>query len=205
MQTTILSTSEPDAIARTAAAARAGGLVVIPTDTVYGVGCTVWEESVIRRLYAAKLRPLHKAIPVLLADETDLEKIVAAVPPMAQKLITRFWPGPLTIVLPKRSHLPPALSPSATVAVRMPDHDAARAVIRAAGGVMAVTSANASGSPPALNAAAAYNALAGRVKIILDDGRAPVGEPSTVLDLSGNEPRILRPGPLTLADLVVHQ
>jgi L-threonylcarbamoyladenylate synthase len=205
MQTTILSTSEIDAISQTAAAARAGHLVVIPTDTVYGVGCTVWEEAVIRRLYAAKMRPLHKAIPVLLADHADLKKIVAAVPPLAKALIDRFWPGPLTIVLPKRDHLPPVLSPHNTVAVRMPNHPAARAVIRAAGGAMAVTSANASGSPPALNAAAAYNALAGRVKVVLDDGRAPVGEPSTVLDLSGNEPKILRPGPLTLADLVVHQ
>jgi len=202
MQTEILSAKDPDAITTTAAAARQGRLVVIPTDTVYGVGCTVTDDSVIRRLYAAKLRPLDKAIPVLLADPDALPQIVTEVSSTARTLIERFWPGPLTLVLPKRPDLPPALSPTDTVAVRIPDHPVARQVIAAAGGAMAVTSANASGAPPAQTAAAAHDQLAGRVSIVLDDGRAPVGVASTVALLSGAELRILRPGPLSLDDLV---
>lgn len=175
-----------------------GKLVVIPTDTVYGVGCHALDDAAIRRLYQIKQRPLYKAIPVLLADIADLEKVANHLPLMAQEYINKHWPGALTIVLPKRAGLPPALSPDDTIAVRIPDHQAARAVIRAAGGVMAVTSANLSGQPPAETAEQALAQLGGLVTAVLDDGPSPKGLASTVIDCTGDSPVVLRQGPVVI-------
>jgi L-threonylcarbamoyladenylate synthase len=198
LHTQHLAAHKPEEVAQTAVYVRAGGLVVIPTDTLYGVGCHAFNEAAIRRLYQTKQRPLHKAIPVLLADPDDLHKVASFVPPAAQKYISRYWPGALTIVLPKRADLPPSLSPDNTIAVRIPDHEAARAVIRAAGGAMAVTSANLSGEPPAATAVQALVYLDGLVTAVLDAGPAPMGQASTVLDCTGAEPTVLRQGPVTI-------
>ncbi len=198
MQTQHLLANRTDNINQTAVYVSAGQLVVIPTDTLYGVGCQAFNDAAIRRLYQIKQRPLNKAIPILLADLTDILKIAQSVPEVAQTIITRHWPGALTLVLPKRQGLPPALSPDETIAVRIPNHEVARAVIRAAGGAMAVTSANLSGQPPAETAGQALAYLDGLVTAVLDDGPAPMGMASTVIDCTGTIPVVLRHGPVII-------
>lgn len=193
-----LYADRPADVAQTAVYVCSGKLVVIPTDTVYGVGCHALDDAAIRRLFQIKQRPLYKAIPVLLADDTDLEKVTFPVSPTAQRYMAQYWPGALTIVLPKRPGLPAALSPDDTIAVRIPDHEAARAVIRAAGGVMAVTSANLSGQSPAETAEQAMAQLGGLVTAVLDDGPAPMGLASTVIDCTRTKPVVLRQGPVVI-------
>lgn len=175
-----------------------GHLVVIPTDTLYGLGCNAFDDAAIRQLFRVKQRPLHKAIPILLADPSDLHKVVAYVPPIAQNFISQHWPGALTLILPKAPHLPPTLSPDDTVAVRIPDHETARAVIRAAGGALAITSANLSGQAPAQTAGQALACLHGLVTAVLDAGPTTTDLASTVLDCTGREPVVLRQGPVII-------
>jgi L-threonylcarbamoyladenylate synthase len=179
---------------------RAGGLVAFPTDTVYGVGALAFDAEAVESIYAAKDRPVEKAIPVLIADQTDLEKVTASVPPTAVRLAEAFWPGPLTLVVPKHPDLPHAVSATNTVGVRIPDHEAARALLRLAG-PMAVTSANISGGASPSTSAEVMEQLGGRISLILDGGRTPGGRPSTVVDCSGETPRLIRQGPLSERDI----
>lgn len=197
-RTRLLQAGAPGTIEEAAAAIRRGDLVVFPTDTVYGVGSSAFDDAAIRRLYAAKERPFHKSIPILLADPTDLDKVARDIPPVAAEWMARYWPGPLTLIVPKRPDLPPSLSENDTIAVRIPDSDVARAVIRAAGGAVAATSANRSGEPAAQTAVQARAALHGRVAIILDGGPTGQAQASTVVDCTGPAPRVLRQGPLHL-------
>ncbi|MEM7801343.1 MAG: L-threonylcarbamoyladenylate synthase [Chloroflexota bacterium] len=175
--------------------------VIFPTDTVYGIGVQPEQGVAIERLYAAKGRPSEKGIPVLVSDLGDLEKIVTHVPERAESWGAQFWPGPLTIILPKRAHLPPQISPNAGIAVRIPDHNQTRRLIRQAGGALATTSANRSGSPPAQNAQEAYGQLKGTVPYILDGGQVDGGVASTIVSLLEEEPVIIRTGPISAADL----
>ena len=189
-----LMASDPEAIAETAAAIRRGDLVVFPTDTLYGIGTNAFDEKAILSLYSTKKRPLEKGVPILLADVTDLEKIAKFVPQAAQGLIERFWPGPLTLIVPKKSTLPQAISTNEGVAVPTPDNETARAVIRAAGGAVATSSANRSGDPPAQSAEQALSGLAGAVAIVLDGGPTGQSMPSTIVDCTAKRMRILRQG-----------
>ncbi|GER80613.1 MAG: L-threonylcarbamoyladenylate synthase [Anaerolineales bacterium] len=200
MKTEILPADDPLSIARALEILRAGGLVVFPTDTVYGLGSLAFDQAAIESIYAVKGRPLEKAIPILIADAADLDRLARAVTDLARRLASRFWPGPLTLVLPKRADLPAAVSAADTVGVRVPDHAAARALLRAAG-PMAVTSANLSGRSSPRSAEEAASQLGGRVPLVLDGGETPGGVPSTVVDVSGSVPVILREGPLTLAEI----
>lgn len=200
MKTEILPADDPLSIARALEILRAGGLVVFPTDTVYGLGSLAFDQAAIESIYAVKGRPLEKAIPILIADAADLDRLARAVTDLARRLASRFWPGPLTLVLPKRADLPAAVSATRTVGVRVPDHAAARALLRAAG-PMAVTSANLSGRSSPRSAEEAASQLGGRVPLVLDGGETPGGVPSTVVDVSGSIPVILRDGPLTLAEI----
>jgi L-threonylcarbamoyladenylate synthase len=120
---------------------------------------------------------------------------------MAVKLASRFWPGPLTLVVPKNSNLPEAVSATATVAVRVPDHEVARAILRSAG-PMAVTSANISGQPSPVTADEVFAQLGGRIELIINGGKTPGGMPSTLVDCTGNEPTILRDGPISMTELL---
>lgn len=180
---------------------RAGGLVAFPTDTVYGVGALAFEAEAVESIYAAKDRPVEKAIPVLIADQADLQKVATSVPHMAARLAEAFWPGPLTLVVPKHSSLPQAVSATDTVGVRIPDHEAARGLLRLAG-PMAVTSANISGDVSPSTAAEVMKQLGGRIALILDGGKTPGGQPSTVVDCTGEAPRLLRRGPLSESDII---
>jgi L-threonylcarbamoyladenylate synthase len=196
-----MAVDDPGAAARAAEVIGRGGLVILPTDTVYGVGADVWQPEAVAALYAVKRRPPGRAIPVLLADEEDIARVAGSVPEMARRLAAALWPGPLTIVVPKRPDVPEIVSALPTVGVRIPDHDAARAVIRACGGALAGTSANRSGQPSPLTAREAASALGEGVALVLDGGTCAGGRPSTVVDVSGGELRIVRPGPLDEAAL----
>jgi L-threonylcarbamoyladenylate synthase len=191
-----LSIDDPQAVEKAAHVIRAGGLIILPTDTVYGVAADLWQPEAVAALYAAKKRPPDRAIPVLLADFDDITIVSEDVPPLARRLAEAFWPGPLTLAVPKCPDLPEIVSAYPTVGVRIPNHDRSREVIRACGGALAVTSANLSGQPSPVTAQEAASALGESVDLVLDGGPCPGGVPSTVVDVSGGELVIVRVGPL---------
>ena len=201
MTTRRLDATDPTAIPAAADLLRRGLPVVLPTDTVYGVGVLPYDAAAVDRLYAVKGRPAEKGIPILLGDVADVAHVAGIIPPAAAALMAHFWPGPLTLIVPRRPELPANLSPDDTIAVRVPDHALARALIRAAGGAVAATSANVSGQPPARVADEALAVLGGRVAAVLDDGPSPGGMASTVVDCTVDPPVVRRAGPLTAADL----
>ncbi len=178
-----------------------GGLVAFPTDTVYGVGALAFNNAAIESIYTAKDRPIEKAIPILIGDLSDLDQVGIDIPDMALHFAARFWPGPLTCIILKKRTLPPAVSATDTVAVRIPNHSDALALLRAAG-PMAVTSANISGQPSPATAQDVFRQLQGRIPLILDGGTTPGGIPSTLVDCTGQSPVILREGPLTMENLI---
>jgi L-threonylcarbamoyladenylate synthase len=200
MNTEIIPDSH-EAIQKALTILHTGGLVAFPTDTVYGVGALAFDDNAIRSIYVAKDRPVEKAIPILIADLEDMEKVGMNIPQTTYKLAARFWPGPLTCVIPKRPTLPESVSATSTVGVRVPDHEVARALLRAAG-PMAVTSANLSGAQSPSTAEEVYAQLNGRIPLIIDGGRTPGGVPSTVVDCSTDEIKILREGPISWAELL---
>ena len=201
MKTIILSVNSPDAIQQALDVLRAGGLAAFPTDTIYGVGALAFDSKAVESIYTAKDRPIEKAIPGLVGDESDLEKVGVDIPTVAHRLAARFWPGPLTILVPKKPTLPESVSATDTVGVRIPDHEVARALLRAAG-PMAVTSANISGQASPSTAEEVFAQLNGRIQLIIDGGRTPGGVPSTLVDCTGEKINILREGPISLEDLL---
>jgi L-threonylcarbamoyladenylate synthase len=189
--------------ARAVTLLQAGELVAFPTDTVYGVGAIVWDPVAVSKLYLAKLRPADKAIPVLLSDSSDIALVSRDPSPGALRLAETFWPGPLTLVVPRSPEVPDEVTAgSETLAVRVPDHDLARALIRAAGAPLATTSANLSGQPSPVTAQDVEAQLSGRVATVLDGGLCHGGVPSTIVDLTGPSPRLLRLGPIALDDIL---
>ena len=211
METRCLPANDPDAIAEALQALRAGQVVVIPTDTVYGLACDLWQPEAIGRIYWAKQRPERLPIPVLISDPKYVLRVASHLPSTFVRLATRFWPGALTLVVARRPEVPEELGVGhSTVAVRMPNHPAALSLIEAAGGALAVTSANISGRPAPTTAAQALADLGGRVAIVLDGGECPGGVPSSIVDLVSRPPVLLREGNLAaellrleLPDLVV--
>ena len=200
MKTLVISAESPDAIEQALSVLGRGGLVAFPTDTVYGVGALAFDGRAVESIYAAKDRPIEKAIPVLIGDADDMEKVGLDIPEVAYRLASRFWAGPLTLVIPKTPTLPESVSATDTVGVRVPDHEVARALLRVAG-PMAVTSANISGQPSPSTAAEVFAQLGGRLSLILDGGTTPGGVPSTVVDCTSQELKILREGPITREDI----
>lgn len=196
----IIPVDFPDAPRLAADALRAGKLIVLPTDTVYGVGSAL-DPVAISRIFAAKKRPPERAVPVLLADVEAVTQVAAEFPAPARRLADAFWPGPLTLVLPKRDDLPSNLSYLPTVGVRVPDHAGTRAVIAAAGGALAVTSANRTEEAPACSTHEAVMYLADAVALYLDGGMSPGGVASTVVSFAADELVVLRQGPISEADL----
>jgi L-threonylcarbamoyladenylate synthase len=200
MQTRMITADDPHAIDRATQTLQAGGLLAFPTDTVYGLAAHLLDPASIDRLYAVKDRDSTKAIPVLLSSPDELAQVTAEMNVMALRLARRFWPGPLTLVVPRHPSLPDNLSNLPTIGVRMPDHPLALALMRRTG-PLAVTSANLSGAENTRTAQEVYAQLGGRIELILDGGRTPGGFPSTVVDCTAAEPAILRQGPITAADL----
>lgn len=182
-------------IARAVQVLRDGGIVAFPTDTVYGVGAHAFLPAAVRQLYVVKRRPADKAIPLLIPGADALSQAAAAVPEVAYELAARFWPGALTIVLPRAEEVSDAVTAGGdTVALRAPDHPVVHALLAALGVPLAATSANLSDHPPPATADGVLAQLDGRIDLILDGGTCPEGVPSTVLDLTVSPPRILRAG-----------
>lgn len=188
-------------IARTAAILRAGGVVLYPTDTLYGLGALASLDAAVERVFRLKGRPADKPLPLLLARPQEAE-VLAIVSPLARKLMGRFWPGALTLILPRASAFRSrALAGGDSIALRLPDHPLARALIEAAGGPLTGTSANRAGGPDPVTAQEALSQLGDGVDLVLDAGPCPRGRGSTVLDLTGEEPVLLREGALPTAAL----
>jgi L-threonylcarbamoyladenylate synthase len=200
METVVFPADNVDAIPRALELLKHGGLIAFPTDTVYGVGALAFDAKAVESIYAAKDRPVDKAIPILIGGPEDLDKIAVELTLMAVKLAARFWPGALTLVVLKHPNLPDVVSATPTVGVRVPDHPATRALLTAAG-PMAVTSANISGEASPRTAEEVSRQLNGRIPLILDGGETPRGVPSTVVNCLGTEPVILREGPITMEDI----
>jgi L-threonylcarbamoyladenylate synthase len=200
MQTEIISADHPEALQKAVELLKEGNPVAFPTDTVYGLGVLAFDQRGIDRLYAVKQRNSLKAIPILLGNPAELAQVTSGMGGIALRLAQRFWPGPLTLVVPCHPGLPPNLSSQPTIGVRMPDHPVALSLLRLIG-PLAVTSANQSGSESAATAQEVFTQLGGRIPLILDGGRTPGGLPSTVVDCTGPEPVILRPGPISMPEL----
>ena len=177
---------------------RNGGLVAFPTETVYGLGGDALNPESSKKIYAAKGRPSDNPLIVHIADLNDLEKLVKNIPDTAGRLADTFWPGPLTMIMEKSDIVPTETTGGlSTVAVRFPSHKVAQDLIKASGGYIAAPSANLSGKPSPTLAKYVCEDLTGRVDAIIDGGDIPIGLESTIVDLTGDKPMILRPGYIT--------
>ncbi len=179
-----------------------GGVAAIPTDTLYGLAACAFDESAVLKVYELKGRPEGMALPLLLSEAEDALLCVEEVPQEAWVLAERFWPGALTLVLRKSSKVPYAVTAGLdTVALRVPDHPVPRAIVKELGAPITGTSANMSGRPGLTSAAALRGEFGDAIDFVLDGGDAPGGVASTIIDMSGNEPRILRAGAVSQDDI----
>jgi L-threonylcarbamoyladenylate synthase len=193
---------DAEVVARAARALRAGEVIAIPTDTVYGLAAAIDQPAAIDRLYSTKGRPEEKAIPVLISDPDDVQRLSPLLSATAMRLAQTFWPGALTLVLPGMPDLPRGVIDVTadglqTVAVRLPDSALARAIIAAAGGALAVTSANRSGAAPAVEAGEVDRIEFSQPVLVIDGGRCPGGVPSTIVRITREQPEILREGAIS--------
>ncbi|MBX5326303.1 MAG: L-threonylcarbamoyladenylate synthase [Candidatus Bathyarchaeia archaeon] len=178
-----------------------GGVIVYPTDTVYGLGCDPFNREAVKRIFTIK-GERTKPLPILASNIKEAEKI-AHVTEQAQKLAEKFWPGPLTMVLLKKPSLLDVVTCGLdSVGVRVPNHPVALELIREAGGLLVGTSANKSGEKPPQTAEEAARQIGEEVDLVLDGGFAPLGESSTIVDLVMGIPRILRHGPVKVDDIL---
>ncbi len=189
------------AVEAAALAVQQGELIVLPTDTVYGVGADAFDPVAVRGLLAAKGRGRNMPPPVLVSSATTLDALAVRVPGYARALVEEFWPGPLTLVCHQQSSLQWDLGDTrGTVAVRMPDDEIALAILERTG-PLAVSSANKTGMPAATDADQAIEMLGEDVDVVVDGGTSPGGEASTIVDVTGSQGRVLRQGALSLEQL----
>ena len=194
--------SDPNAVRDAAAILRRGGLLGIPTETVYGLGADALNEDAVSRIFLAKGRPQDNPLIIHVPDASWLERYCRDVPPAAYRLAERFWPGPLTMILPRRDIVPLQTTGGLeTVGVRCPNHPVTLAIIEAAGVPIAAPSGNTSGRPSPTTAAHMIEDMDGRIDGIVDGGPCTVGVESTIIDLTVTPPRLLRPGGLPLESL----
>ncbi|MBS4785794.1 MAG: threonylcarbamoyl-AMP synthase [Clostridiales bacterium] len=206
METVVYRSDTPEERRQTVEAAarllRQGELVAIPTETVYGLAANALDPRAVEEIFRAKGRPNDNPLIVHIADREALPQVVSRVPDSARQLMDRFWPGPLTIILPRNPQVPDATTAGLdTVAVRMPSHPLAREIIRASGLPLAAPSANRSGFPSPTTARHCIDDLTGRVPAIVDGGSCGFGVESTVITLAGEQSRLLRPGAVTLEEM----
>jgi L-threonylcarbamoyladenylate synthase len=196
------SAPEPSVVRQAAEVLRTGGLVAFPTETVYGLGANALDSIMVRRIFEAKGRPATNPLIVHVCDEAMLRQVVAEWPALARDLAERFWPGPLTIVLPKNPAIPEIVTGGGpTVAVRMPSHPVALALMNESRMPLAAPSANRSSELSPTTAEHVWKGLEGRIDLILDAGPTQNGIESTVMDLTTDPPTLLRPGPIGVAEL----
>ena len=196
-ETAVIKVDHHQALFQAAGIIKSGGMIAFPTDTVYGIGVSAFNENAIEKIYMVKGRLKEKAIPILLGDQNELIKITPPPEELVKKIITDFWPGALTLILPLLTKLPSNLSNTGTIGVRIPDHNITRELLRLTG-PLAVTSANLSGQESALSAEEVKKNLGGKLDLILDGGASPGGMSSTVLDCTREQPTVLREGPISL-------
>lgn len=180
---------------------KGGGIVAFPTDTVYALGADAFNPKAVERIYEAKKRPAHLSLPLLIADMSQLGVVAQSVPEIAWFLARNFWPGGLTLVLPKAASVPGYLARGLTVAVRVPDHPICLTLIRSLGNAVIGTSANISGKPSALTAEEVRQQLGSNVDLIIDGGKCPGGIESTIVDVTGEAPVILRQGIISRGEI----
>jgi L-threonylcarbamoyladenylate synthase len=200
MKTEIIKADHPISLKHAEDILRHGGLVAFPTDTVYGLASLPFDKSSIDRLFSAKGRNSNRAIAILIGEIKDLEAITPGMGDIGQRLADCFWPGPLTLVVPRNPALPAVISPTDTIGVRMPDHPVALALLRSIG-PLAVTSANISGYENSNTAQEVMEQLNGRIHLIIDGGMTEGGIPSTVVDCTAPDLVVLRPGPISMDDI----
>lgn len=201
MNTLHLTSSKED-LEKAGRILRQGGLVGMPTETVYGLAANAFNGSAVAKIFKAKGRPMDNPLIVHITEISEWKPLVEKITPEAMKLAEKFWPGPLTVILPKSDLIPDEVSAGLeTVAVRMPSHPVARGIIKAAGVPLAAPSANLSGKPSPTTAAHVLHDMEGRIEAVVDGGECGVGVESTVVSLAGDVPCLLRPGGITLEQL----
>lgn len=194
--------TDPTAIPQAAELLRQGEVVGIPTETVYGLAANAYNPEAVTRIFAAKGRPQDNPLIVHIADWEQISEVAERVPEQAIALAKAYWPGPMTMILPKKDSIPMVTSAGLnTVGIRLPSHPLAREIIRAAGVPLAAPSANTSGRPSTTTAQHVMEDLGGRIAAVVDGGPCSVGVESTVISLCGNKPRLLRPGGISLEQL----
>ena len=211
METLLLSAAAPETPQIAADIIKKGGLVAIPTETVYGLGANGLDEQAVIKIFQAKGRPQDNPLILHVAEPAEMEKFCHDIPKSAYLLAEKFWPGPLTMVLPARDIVPRRTTAGLdTVAVRCPDNDTTRQIIRLSGVPIAAPSANISGKPSTTTAQHVFHDHNGKIDAIVDGGPCRVGVESTIVDLTDERPRLLRPGGITpeqlmevLGDLVI--
>ena len=198
MDTKVLYPSSPDCVKEAAAVIRSGGLLAIPTETVYGLGASALDEDAVKRIFEVKGRAQDNPLIIHVSSKKDVPKYCRDVPQIAYDLMDRFWPGPLTIILYKKDIIPDRVSAGLdTVAVRCPETEITRNIIEAAGVPIAAPSANLSGKPSTTTAQHVLHDIGGKIEAVVDGGCCRVGVESTIVDLTVSPARLLRPGGVT--------
>jgi len=201
MRTEVLSADYPNALHHANDVLKHGGIVAFPTDTVYGLGALPRHRESIETLYLIKDRNREKAIAILMAHFSELHKVAENISPVVTRLAESFWPGPMTLIMPRHPSLPEILSPTPTIGVRVPNHPVALGLLGMSG-PLAVTSANLSGQENTCTADEVLRQIKGRFHLLIDGGETPGGIPSTVVDCTGEKPVILREGPITEEEIM---
>jgi len=187
------SRPEPARIKKAASVLKRGGLVAFPTETVYGLGANLLDKKAVEKVYEIKKRPRKKPLTVHIADTAAVKKMAGRIPPMAGRLMEKYWPGPLTIILKDRR--------GKKIGFRMPDNKVAFLLIKGAGVPVVAPSANISGNKPPVSAKEVLRGLGGEVDVVIDGGRTRIGVESTVVDMTGRMPRILREGAISKTEI----
>jgi L-threonylcarbamoyladenylate synthase len=194
---------EPAVVSDAAAVVRAGRVVAIPTDTLYGLAADPWSAAAIARVFAVKGRDAAQALPLIAADLEQATEWIGTLPSAGVRLARRYWPGPLSLVVRRPSNVPPELCGGLeTLAVRVPAHEVARALCRACGRPLTATSANLSGQPPSSDPEVVAASVGSRIDLLLDAGPTPGGPPSTIVDVTGAELALVRPGAIPWEELI---
>lgn len=200
MKTRILKSTTESCLDRALEILESGGIVAFPTDTVYGIGTSAFNNEAVLSLFEAKGRSRMQAVPVLISSMAQIDTVTTGLSDLARPLAEKYWPGPITLVLSKNTNLAEAVSPSDTVGVRMPKHEFAKLLLDAVG-PLAVTSANITGHQSLSGADEVFQAMKGKIELVIDGGKTPGQVPSTVVDCTGMKPVIIREGPISQAEI----
>lgn len=200
MKTRILKSTTEYCLDKALEILESGGIVAFPTDTVYGIGTSAFNKEAVLGLFEAKGRSRMQAVPVLISSMAQIDTVTTGLSDLARSLAEKYWPGPITLVLSKNTNLAEAVSPSDTVGVRMPKHEFAKSLLDAVG-LLAVTSANITGHKSLSGADEVFQAMKGKIELVIDGGKTPGQVPSTVVDCTGMKPVIIREGPISQAEI----